>query len=135
MDRQVIGTVLRVLEMKLDAGESVVAESGEMIKVHPGHVGMFEGRVSFELDHVKGIKNMVFGGDGIFLAKLTGPGKVWLQTPPLPTLAASMIPYLPSPPPRRAAPARRGASSPGSSTATADEARRRHARIGRRGRP
>jgi len=47
-----------------------------MIKVHPGHVGMFEGSVSFEVDHVKGIKNMVFGGDGIFLAQLTGPGKV-----------------------------------------------------------
>jgi len=53
--------------------------------------------MSFELDHVKGIKNMVFGGDGIFLAKLTGPGRVWLQILPLPKLAGSLIPYLPQP--------------------------------------
>lgn len=72
-------------------------QPGESMKIHPGHVGMFEANVAFELDHVKGIKNMVFGGDGIFLAKLTGPGKVWLQTLPLPKLASSLIPYLPQP--------------------------------------
>ena len=40
---------------------------------------------------------MVFGGDGIFLAKLTGPGKVWLQTLPIPRLAGALLPYLPQP--------------------------------------
>ena len=40
---------------------------------------------------------MVFGGDGIFLAQLTGPGRVWLQALPLPKLAGSLIPYLPQP--------------------------------------
>jgi uncharacterized protein (TIGR00266 family) len=71
--------------------------AGESIRVHPGHVGMFEANVSFELDRIKGVKNLVFGGDGIFLAKLTGPGKVWLQTLPLPRLAGALIPYLPQP--------------------------------------
>ncbi len=56
---------------------------------------MFEAAVSFELDRIKGIKNLVFGGDGIFLAPLTGPGHVWLQTPPLPKLAGAA----PRPPP------------------------------------
>ncbi|HZP29345.1 MAG TPA: AIM24 family protein, partial [Acidimicrobiia bacterium] len=65
------------------------------IRVHPGHVGMFHANVAFELDRIKGIKNMFFGGDGIFLAKLTGPGHVWLQTLPLPKLAQSLMPYLP----------------------------------------
>ena len=55
----------------------------ESLRVHPGHVGMFEATVAFELDRIKGIKNIVFGSDGLFLAKLTGPGKVWLQTMPL----------------------------------------------------
>lgn len=52
---------------------------------------------SFDLDRIKGIKNMVFGGDGIFLAKLTGPGRVWLQTLPIPRLAGALLPYLPQP--------------------------------------
>jgi uncharacterized protein (AIM24 family) len=71
--------------------------AGESLRVHPGHVGMFESAVSFELDRIKGIKNMVFGGDGIFLARLTGPGHVWLQTLPLPKLAGALLPYLPQP--------------------------------------
>ena len=57
--------------------------------MHPGHVGMFEAAVAFELERIKGIKNMLFGADALFLAKLTGPGKVWLQTMPLPNLAAA----------------------------------------------
>lgn len=78
-------------------GEIVTYElqPGEDIRVHPGHVGMFESTVAFELDRVKGVKNIFFGNEGLFLAKLTGPGKVWLQTMPLPNLAAALAPYLP----------------------------------------
>jgi uncharacterized protein (TIGR00266 family) len=68
--------------------------AGESIRVQPGHVGMFERSVAFELDRIKGIKNIIFGGD-LFLAKLTGPGKVWLQTMPLANLAHAIAPYLP----------------------------------------
>jgi uncharacterized protein (AIM24 family) len=68
--------------------------AGETLRVHPGHVGMFETSVAFELDRIKGIKNIMFGADALFLAKLTGPGKVWLQTMPLPNLAAALAPYL-----------------------------------------
>ena len=77
-------------------GEIVEYElaAGESLRVHPGHVGMFHAGVSFELDRIKGIKNIFFG-DGLFLAKLTGPGHVWLQTLPLSKLAQSLIPYLP----------------------------------------
>ena len=70
---------------------------GETLRVHPGHVGMFEQTVSFEITRITGIKNMLFGGDGIFLAALTGPGRVWLQTLTISGLAHAMIPYLPSP--------------------------------------
>jgi uncharacterized protein (AIM24 family) len=46
---------------------------------------------------IKGIKNIFFGGDDFFLVRLTGPGRIWLQTLPLPNLAHSLIPYLPKP--------------------------------------
>jgi uncharacterized protein (TIGR00266 family) len=69
-------------------------EPGETLRVHPGHVGMFESSISFTITRIKGIKNMIFGGDGIFLAQLTGPGKVWLQSLTLPNLAHSLAPYM-----------------------------------------
>ncbi len=67
---------------------------GEPLLVHPGHVGMFEESVSFDITTIPGIKNIFFGGDGVFLAALTGPGKVWLQSLPLPNLAHALQPYL-----------------------------------------
>ena len=44
---------------------------------------------------VKGIGNALFGGEGLFNTKITGPGHVWLQTMPMPQFAGSLIPYLP----------------------------------------
>jgi len=44
---------------------------------------------------VKGVKNMLFGADSLFLASLTGPGMVWLQTMPISQLAHALVPYLP----------------------------------------
>ena len=69
-------------------------QSGETIRVHPGHVGMLEESVSFDITTIPGIKNALFGGDGLFLAALTGPGRVWLQSLPLPNLAHALQPYL-----------------------------------------
>jgi uncharacterized protein (TIGR00266 family) len=68
---------------------------GQTLRVHPAHVGVIEGSVQYELTTVPGIKNKVFGGDGLFLLKLTGPGKVWLQSLSLPMLAHALAPYLP----------------------------------------
>jgi uncharacterized protein (TIGR00266 family) len=68
---------------------------GETLRVHPGHVGMFDASVSFNITRIPGIKNLLFGGDGIFLAALTGPGRVWLQSLPLANLAHALSPYLP----------------------------------------
>ena len=71
--------------------------AGEVLMVHPGHVGLFDATLTFEIQMVKGVKNMLFGADTIFLAKLTGPGRVWLQTLTLPNLAHALQPYLPQP--------------------------------------
>jgi uncharacterized protein (TIGR00266 family) len=70
-------------------------QPGESIQVHPGHIGMFEDRVSFDMRFMRGFANAIFGGDGLFIAHLTGPGKVWLQTLTLPNLAHALVPYLP----------------------------------------
>jgi uncharacterized protein (TIGR00266 family) len=79
------------------SGELVVRDlqPGETLRVHPGHVGAFQASVSFQITTVPGIKNMIFGGDGLFLAALTGPGRVWLQTLPISKLAHTIQRYLP----------------------------------------
>lgn len=68
---------------------------GQTLMVHPGHVGMFEGSVQFQITRVPGIANKVFGGDGYHLVALTGPGQIWLQSMPIASLAHSIEPYLP----------------------------------------
>jgi uncharacterized protein (TIGR00266 family) len=71
-------------------------QPGETIRVHPGHVGMLDAGVQFSVTTVPGIRNVLFGGDGLFLVQLTGPGKVWLQSLPLPNLAHAISHYLPA---------------------------------------
>ena len=94
--QKVTGQGIAWLEL---SGEVILKElrPGETLRVHPGHVGAFESSVSFQITTIPGIKNMIFGGDGIFLASLTGPGKVWLQTLPISKLAHQLQEYLPSP--------------------------------------
>jgi uncharacterized protein (TIGR00266 family) len=67
----------------------------DMLKVDTGHVAMYEPTVSFDIEMVKGFSNILFGGEGLFLATLRGPGRVWLQTMPSQNLAKAVMPYLP----------------------------------------
>ncbi|HEY3733885.1 MAG TPA: AIM24 family protein [Streptosporangiaceae bacterium] len=78
------------------SGEVVPYElaAGQSLRVHPGHIGMFETSVSFQVMRVQGIANRYFGGDSHHFGVLSGPGKVWLQSMPMPVLAASLAPYL-----------------------------------------
>jgi len=80
-------------------------QPGEVLFVHPGHVGAFQASVGFQITTVPGIKNMIFGGDGIFLAQMVGPGTVWLQTLPISRLAHQIYEYLPHPETQAATPA------------------------------
>lgn len=95
------GFVLQRLSGTCDAwvelgGEIISHElgAGESLLVHPGHVGMFEESVSFDITTIRGITNALFGGDGIFLVQLTGPGRIWLQTLTMPNLAHALAPYM-----------------------------------------
>ena len=61
---------------------------GEVLKVDTGNVVAFERSVNYEVETVKGLGNNFFGGEGLFLTKLTGPGRVILQTQNIATLPA-----------------------------------------------
>lgn len=67
---------------------------GEKIKVSTGNVAVFEHTVSMGIERVKGFKNVIFGGEGLILTTLEGPGKVWLQTFDASSLAAKIAPFL-----------------------------------------
>ena len=69
---------------------------GEVIKVDTGNVVAFDKSVSYEIETVKGIKNIFLGGEGLFLTKLTGPGKVLLQTQNFNEFAGRIIKMIPS---------------------------------------
>ncbi|MBK8902772.1 MAG: TIGR00266 family protein [Anaerolineaceae bacterium] len=71
-------------------------QPGETMKVDPGHIAMYEPSVNYEIERVKGVKNMLFGGEGLFLATLTGPGSIWLQSLPLANLASKLMQYMPT---------------------------------------
>ena len=68
---------------------------GEKLLVHAGHVGVQEPSVQFDIQMVRGFKNILFGGEGLFLATLTGPGHIWLQSMPIMNLAEEIGRYLP----------------------------------------
>ena len=69
---------------------------GEVVKVDTGNVAAFEETVQYQAEMVKGFKNILFGGEGLFLTTLTGPGKVWLQTMSMSEFAKNIIPFIPT---------------------------------------
>lgn len=68
--------------------------AGQTMRVHPGHVGLFQSSVSFQVVRVPGMANRYLGDDGHHFVVLTGPGRVYLQSMPLPILAGALQPYL-----------------------------------------
>ena len=69
---------------------------GQSLRVHPNHVGAFEEGVQFSVGTIPGIANKMFGGNGFFVATLTGPGKVWLQSMSITQLAVEIADHLPN---------------------------------------
>ena len=66
---------------------------GEMLKVDTGCIVGFTANVNYDIQFVGGIKNTIFGGEGVFFATLRGPGTVWLQTLPISRLAGRILSY------------------------------------------
>lgn len=89
------GIGMAFLEIDGDKVEKVLAP-GEVIKVDTGNVVAFEKSVTYEIETVKGLKNIFLGGEGLFLTKLTGPGRVILQTQNFNEFAGRIIARIPS---------------------------------------
>jgi uncharacterized protein (TIGR00266 family) len=78
------------------AGGTIIEKQlhpGELIKIDTGCIVAFTSGVTYDIQFVGGIKNTIFGGEGLFFATLTGPGKVWIQSLPISRLASRIIAY------------------------------------------
>ena len=93
--QKVTGPGVVFLEIAGDVREYSLAQ-GEVMRVDPGHIALYELSVDYDIAAVRGIKNVLFSGEGLFLATLGGPGKVWLQSMPLSNLAAKIRKYIPT---------------------------------------
>lgn len=71
-------------------------QSGQEIVVDTGHLAAMTASCSMEIRSVPGVKNMLFGGEGIFNTIVKGPGRIWLQTIPISNVASVLRPYFPT---------------------------------------
>lgn len=93
--QEITGSGMVFLEVDGNKIEKTL-QPGEVIKVDTGNVVAFDRSVKYEIETVKGLKNVFFGGEGLFLTKLTGPGKVILQTQNFNEFAGRIIGLMPS---------------------------------------
>ena len=77
-----------VVEYELQPGQKLVVDTG--------YLAAMEDTVQIDIETIKGAKNILFGGEGLFNTILTGPGKVWLQSMPISKLASLIVPYIPT---------------------------------------
>lgn len=77
-----------IKEYELAAGQSIVVDTG--------YLAAMDATCSIDIQKVPGVKNMLFGGEGVFNTVITGPGRVLLQSMPIGQMAGTLIPYLPS---------------------------------------
>lgn len=77
-----------LVEYELQAGQQIVIDTGHLAAMTPS--------CQMDIQTVKGVKNIVFGGEGIFNTLITGPGRVWLQTMPISNVAGVLRPYIPT---------------------------------------
>ena len=71
-------------------------QPGQQIIVDTGYLAAMEATCSMDIQTVPGVKNMLFGGEGIFNTVITGPGHIWLQTMPISNVAGAISPFIPS---------------------------------------
>ena len=76
-----------VMEYDLEAGQQMVVDTG--------YLAMMDDTCTMDVASVKGAKNMIFGGEGLFNTVVTGPGKIVLQTMPINSVAGAIIPFIP----------------------------------------
>lgn len=89
------GQGIAFLEIDGDMVEKVL-QPGEVLKVDTGNVVAFDRTVQYEVETVKGLGNIFFGGEGLFLTKLVGPGRVLLQTQNIAEFAGRIARFIPT---------------------------------------
>jgi uncharacterized protein (AIM24 family) len=67
--------------------------AGETLKIDTGCIVAFTAGINYDIQMVRGVKNAIFGGEGLFFAVLSGPGTVWLQSLPVSRLASKILSY------------------------------------------
>ena len=70
--------------------------AGQSLLVDTGNLAAMEATCSIDVQAVKGIGNVLLGGEGLFNTKVTGPGRIWLQTMPISNMASAMARVMPS---------------------------------------
>ena len=90
------GTGLVFLEIGGSVQERTLGP-GEKIIVNSGFVAAMDATCEMDIQQVRGLSNMLLGGEGLFNTVVTGPGRVWLQTMPINTLAMNLYSYMPHP--------------------------------------
>ncbi len=93
--QKITGPGYAFLEIPGDVREYNLA-AGETMRIDPGHIAFFEPSVNYDITTVKGLTNVLFSGEGLFLATLGGPGRIWLESLPIANLAAKIAKYIPS---------------------------------------
>lgn len=93
--QELSGQGMAFLEIDGDMVERVL-QAGEVLKVDTGNVVAFDRNVRYEVETVKGLGNIFFGGEGLFLTKLTGPGRVVLQTQNIAEFAGRIARFIPT---------------------------------------
>lgn len=68
--------------------------AGESMLVDTGYLAAMTASCTMDIETVKGVKNIFFGGEGLFLTRITGPGKVYIQSMPISNTAQALLPYL-----------------------------------------
>ena len=71
-------------------------QPGQQIIIDTGHLAAMEATCSMDIQSVPGMKNILFGGEGLFNTIVTGPGRIWLQTMPISNVAGAIRPYIPT---------------------------------------
>ncbi len=92
--QKVTGPGMVWLEIAGDVRDYVL-QAGEVMRVDPGHIALYEPSVAYDIESVKGAMNVLFSGEGLFLATLKGPGHIWLQSMPISNLAHKISKYIP----------------------------------------
>lgn len=77
-----------VVEYELKVGQQIVVDTG--------HLAAMDASCKMEIQSVPGVKNALFGGEGLFNTVISGPGRIWLQTMPISNVAAVIRPHIPT---------------------------------------